>query len=138
MWPEFIHHLTLHFAIVLPMVMAAIGTYAVRANQKALIPLLRWGGWITLVLTAITVIAGVAAGGLSGGEEVLKHHRYLGILTAAVVVLAAISFEQGVRRKIEDLRTFSVAMWWTASFSVIGAGHWGTLGEHADVIPGLF
>lgn len=138
MWPEFIHHLTLHFAIVLPMVLAASGSYALRRDHEAFMPLLRWGGLVTLAITAITVIAGLIAGGFSGGEEVLRHHRYLGILTFVVVALAAISYDMGVRREIADLRSFAIAAWWVASLSVIGAGHWGTLGEHADVVSSLF
>lgn len=135
MWPDFIHHLTLHFAIVLPMVLAATGLYAHRADANGLTPLLRWGGLAALAFTLVAVASGLVAGGFSGGEQTLQHHRYLGVLTLCVVAVAAISYDHGVRRDIEDLRTFALGLWWVATFSVIGAGHWGGITEHTDVVP---
>ena len=135
MWPDFIHHLSLHFAIVLPMALAAGGTYERRCEIDALIPLIRWGGVVALVMTCVAVVSGLLAGGFSGGDETLQHHRYLGILTLVAVAIAAVGYDQAVRRKISDLQSFAVGMWWVASFAVIGAGHWGGIGEHSDVIP---
>ena len=135
MWPEFIHHLTLHFAIVLPMALAAVGTYEVRGERASLVPVVRWGGMLALTMTSLAVISGLIAGGFSGGEPTLQHHRYLGILTWIVVAMAAVGYDHGVRRDIGDLRTFGVGLWWVASFAVIGAGHWGGITEHTDVVP---
>lgn len=135
MWPEFIHHVTSHFALALPWVLAAAGLYAMRTDESPLIPLLRWGGWATFAMALITTATGLIGGGFTGGEEHLQHHRYLGILTFITVAVAAVGYEVGVRRGITDLRKFGVGVWWVASFATIGAGHWGVLAEHADVVP---
>ena len=135
MWPDFVHHLSLHFAIVLPMALAGTGLYALRTDTESLTPVLRWGGHFALAMTAITVASGLVAGGFSGGDETLQHHRYLGVLTFIVVAIAALGYDYGVRRDLRDVKKFGLAMWWVASFSVIGAGHWGGIGEHIDVVP---
>jgi hypothetical protein len=135
MWPDFLHHVTLHFAIVLPMVMAVVGTYILARQTDSLDPLFRSGAWATLVATALAVLSGLFAGGLSGGDEYLEHHRYLGMLTFCVVLTATLAFEVGHRRQIEDFRRFGLAIWWVASFAVVGAGHFGGLAEHFDVVP---
>ena len=133
--PEFIHHITLHFAIVLPMVLAVTGLYALRTDTDALIPLLRWGGHFTLAIAFVTAATGILAGGLTGGEEHLQHHRYLGILTTITIAIAALAFEIGIRRDEHRIRAFGLSIWWVASFATVGASHWGILAEHADVVP---
>lgn len=135
MWSEFIHHLTLHFTIVLPMVLAAVGLYSVRTDGSSLQGLIRWTGIAAVGFTVITVASGLIAGGFSGGEESMQHHRYLGITTSLVIALAAWSYDRGVRTSSGDWRSFGVAIWWVATLSVIGAGHWGGLSIHAEVIP---
>lgn len=135
MWPEFVHHVTSHFAIVLPMVLAGLGLYSLRRDDSVLIEIIRWGGDATLVLTAITAATGLYAGGFTGGEEHLQHHRYLGVLTLITAGIAAVSYDRGAARDIGDLRQFGVAVWWVTAFATIGAGHWGVLGEHADIVP---
>ena len=135
MWPEYLHHLTLHFAIVLPMILAAGGLYARRTSGAELFPILRWMGHFTLAITAIAVATGLVAGGFSGGEDSLQHHRYLGILAFIAVAIAALSYDHGTRQDIADLRGYGVAIWWVAAFAVIGASHWGTIAEHSDIIP---
>lgn len=135
MWPEFIHHIALHFVIVLPMVWAVFGLYAIRTNTRELAPLLCWGGHVTLAVAIVTTGTGLAAGGLSGGEEHLRHHRYLGILATITIAIAALGYDQGVRRDIRRLRAFGISMWWVASLATVGASHWGVLAEHADVVP---
>lgn len=117
------------------MVVAAVGLYALRTDESPLMPLVRWGGYIALGLTVVTAATGIYAGGWTGGEEHLQHHRNLGILTLMTAAVAAVSYDGGVRHDIDDLRKFGVAIWWVASFATIGAGHWGVLGEHADIIP---
>ena len=131
----FIHHITLHFAIVLPMVLAVTGLYALRTKTQALLPLLRWGGHATFAITVVTAVTGLLAGGLTGGEETLQHHRYLGILTTVTVAIAALSFDAGMRRDEPRLRAFGISIWWVASLATVGASHWGILAEHADVVP---
>ena len=136
MWAEILHHLTLHFPIVLTMVLAATGLYARRSEQgEALLPLMRYGGLITLALTTVATVSGLIAGGFTGGEEALQHHRYLGILSFVVIAAAALSFEFGLRHQNRDLRTFGTYLWWIAVFAVIGAGFWGGLGAHGDLTP---
>lgn len=135
MWPEFIHHLTLHFAIVLPMALAAVGLWSLKAGDGRYTALLRWGGLVTLALTVLTAVTGLLAGGFAGGEDHLIHHRYLGIMTTIVVAIAAVSYDYGVRRDSADWRSYGVGVWCVATFSTIGAGHWGVLAEHGDIIP---
>lgn len=135
MWADFVHHLTLHFTIVLPMVLAMAGLYSLRSDDEVLVPLIQWTGLFTLAVATITVATGLVAGGFSGGEEALQHHRYLGIMTFCVIAIAAIAYDQGVRRDITDLRAYGVTIWWVASVSVIGTGHYGGLGGHLDVVP---
>lgn len=141
MWPEFLHHLTLHFAIVLPMVMAALGTVALRPANLPVTPeapltfILRTGGALTFLATAAAVATGLATAGFSGGAEHLEHHRYLGILSFVVIFVAALAFEVGCRQDIDDLKRFGLRAWWIATFAVIGAGHFGGLGEHLDSVP---
>ena len=135
MWYEFLHHITLHFPIVLSMALAATGLYALRTDSDAFIPVLRWAGHLTLAITTVAVLSGLLAGGFTGGEETLQHHRYLGVLAFVVIALAALSYDYGVRHDISDFRSYGICLWWVASFAVIGAGHWGGLAEHRDVIP---
>ena len=135
MWPDFLHHLSLHFTIVVPMALAVVGAISLRHPSPGWTGLLRWGGHIALLMATITVATGLLAGGFSGGEEALQHHRYLGVLTFLVIALAALSFEGGLRRQSTDLQQFAIGLWWVASFSVIGAGHWGGVSVHPDVIP---
>lgn len=135
MWAEYIHHLTLHFTIVMPMVLAAAGLYAVRREVSSLEQPLRWGGFAALGFAVLTAVSGLIAGDVTGGEESLQHHRYLGMLTLLVIALAAIGYHRGVRRASSRWRAFGVGVWWVASFSVIGAGHYGGLVVHADAVP---
>ncbi|MFU8805460.1 MAG: hypothetical protein ACNA8W_16730 [Bradymonadaceae bacterium] len=139
LWFEYIHHITVHFPIVLTMVMAAVGLYATfRADTPELQRVLRWGGWITLAATTLAAISGIlTAPGLlgGGGEADLTHHRDLAITTWAVIILAAWTYDQGVRREHTDWRKFAVAMWCIAVFGIIGTGHWGGFGLHAESIP---
>lgn len=135
MWADYLHHITLHFPIVLTMTMAVVGLYALRTKSEDLIPLLRWGGHATLAFTAMAVVSGLVAGGISGGPETLQHHRYLGVTAFIVIALAAFSYEYGIRSQTTEWRSFALCLWWVASFAVIGAGHWGGWGAHTDVIP---
>lgn len=135
MWPDFLHHISLHFAIVLPMVMAAVGAYILAQKTESLDSLFRIGAWTTLIATTVAVATGLASAGLSGGPDHLEHHRYLGILTFSVVALATLAFEIGHRHQIDDLRKFGLAAWWIASLSVVGTGHFGGLAEHLDLVP---
>jgi hypothetical protein len=139
MWFEYLHHITVHFPIVLSMAMAAVGLYShLRADTPELHTVLRYGGWITLLFTSLAAISGIiSAPGLlgGGGEADLSHHRNLGVATWIVVALGAYGYEQGVRRQYRDWRGFAVAMWCIAVFGVIGTGHWGGSGLHGDSVP---
>jgi uncharacterized membrane protein len=144
MWPEYLHHITVHFPIVLTMAMAATGLYSLRRpDSPDLQVVLRWGGWLTLAMTSIAAISGIiSAPGLlgGGGEADLTHHRDLAITTWVVIALGAWSYNMGVRgdqpqQTSRDWRTFAVAMWCIAVFGVIGTGHWGGFGLHGDTIP---
>jgi hypothetical protein len=138
MWAEFLHHLTLHFPIVLSMVVASVGLWSLRDDAPQLRAFVRWAGWICLAFTTVTVAAGViAAPGLLGGEgpDALSHHRNLGVTTWVVTAIAAAGYEFGMRRGIDDWRKFGVGVWCVVVLGVIGTGHWGGTELHEDKLP---
>ena len=53
MWAEFIHHLTLHFPIVLSLVLAAIGLYSMKSDTDQIRVILPLGGWGSLLFTRV-------------------------------------------------------------------------------------
>lgn len=135
---EYIHHLTLHFPIVMTFVLCALGAATWRHETAQTRAFLRWAGWATLVLTTLAAISGIlSAPGILGGagEVVLRDHRDLGVTAWCVVALAAWSYDVGARRDEQDWRRFSVCIWGVAALAVLGAGHWGGLGEHAKIVP---
>ena len=135
---KFVHHLTLHFPIVMTMALAALGAWTMREESPATRSFLRWAGWATLALTTAAAVAGVLAapGPLGGqGPEVLRDHRDLGVTAWCVIALAAWAYDQGERREDALWRRFGVATWGVGALAAIGAGHWGGLGEHAEVVP---
>ena len=52
-----------------------------------------------------------------------------------MALLAAGAYESGVRSDSSDWRKYAVAMWAVAAFSAVGAGHWGGVAQHEDVVP---
>lgn len=140
MWPEFLHHLSLHFPIVLGLVLAAVGVWSWRSETPELRILMRVMGWIAFALTTAAVVSGIwAAPGWFGGEgsDRLAHHRNLGVTTWVVVAIAAFSYEHGFRNDSSDWRKFGVGLWCVVAFGVIGTGHWGGSEEHTDAVPWL-
>ena len=138
MWPEYLHHVLLHFPIVMSMALAALGVWTRHDEAPVVRSFLRGAGWITLALTSVAAISGIlAAPGWLGGDgtTALRDHRDLGVTAWAVIALAAGAYEIGARQDERDWRMFAVAMWCVASVAVIGAGHWGGSTEHADVVP---
>lgn len=138
MWFEFFHHISIHFPIVLVMVLAGIGLYALKNETPELQTVLRWAGWAAFAATSVALVSGIvsAPGWFGGGGSVaLTHHRDLGILTWVVVGLAVWSYEYGYRRDVRDLRSFGVMMWCVAVLAVIGAGHFGGGTLHDSVLP---
>lgn len=139
-WAVYLHHLTLHFPVVLTMVLAAVGVWSIYDETPQFRKLLRWGGWIAFGLTTVTVLSGLvtAPGWLGGGgSEGLSHHRSLGLMTWTVTGIAAWAYEKGVRLKSTDWRYFAAGAWCAASVSVIGTAHWGAAEEHPEAVPWL-
>ncbi len=137
---EFLHHLTLHFPIVLTLVWAVVGLWSLTDESETHRELLRWGGWLTAGLVTITVVSGIlAAPGWFGGEgsEGLRDHRNLGLTSWVVIIIAAFGYELGVRLSQKALRIFAVGVWCVACFSVIGTGHWGGSELHPEPVPWL-
>lgn len=135
---EYLHHVTLHFPIVMSLVLAAVGVWWVRADEPTLAVILRWGGWFTLAVTTITAISGiVAAPGVLGGDgpQGLSDHRNMGVMTWVVIATAAIAFEAGHRTAGRYTCRFAALCWGAAVFASIGAGHWGGSALHSDKIP---
>jgi hypothetical protein len=141
MWSQFLHHLSLHFPIVLVFLLAGIGLWTwIEGETERLRRLLRVVGWCAFAATTATVVSGTwaAPGWLGGGgSEGLSHHRWMGWTTWCVVGLAAWMFERGERESRPDLRRLSIGLWCVATFSVMGTGHWGGAEEHPEVVPWL-
>lgn len=138
MWPEFIHHITLHFPIVLALVIAGVGLWSLKDEAPQLRKFVRWVGWVCFAFTTVVVVSGIIAapGWLGGdGSPDLSHHRNLGLTTWVVVAIATFGYEYGVREDIADWRKFAVGIWCVASFAVIGTGHWGGTEQHQDKLP---
>lgn len=134
----FIHHLVLHFPIVLAFVLAAVGLWSVREETPQLRRFMRVGGWVCFGFVSVATVSGIiAAPGWFGGDgsPALSHHRNLGVSTWVVMALGAFSYEWGLRSEILDWRKFAVGVWCVGVFAVIGAGHWGGVDRHPDEIP---
>ncbi len=135
---EMIHHLTLHFPIVMPVALGLFGVMTLKEQTPGLHRAMRIGGWVTVVLASVAALTGIlSAPGWFGGEgpEVLSHHRWLGVTAWSVIVLAAWCYDRGVVREESDLRSYGVAMWWVAALAAWGAGHWGGVHNNPDVVP---
>lgn len=138
MWSSFLHHLTLHFPIVLSMVLAVVGLWSLRADSAQFRQMMRVGGWICFALTTVAAISGIAAApGWFGGDGSagLAHHRSLGVTAWALIAIAAFSYEWGVQKGEGDWRKFAVGVWCLAVFAVVGAGHWGGTERHPEELP---
>lgn len=138
MWSEFLHHITLHFPIVLTLVVAGVGLWSLRDEIPQFQLFIRGVGWMCFAMTTVTVISGIiAAPGWFGGEGTaeLSHHRNLGLTAWIVMGVAAFSYEKGIREAHTDWRKFGVGVWCVAAFAVVGAGHWGGTELHKDKLP---
>jgi len=135
---EWLHHVTLHFPIVMTFALAGLGAWTMREESERTVSFIRWAGWATFALTTVAVVAGIlsAPGWLGGdGPKVLSDHRDLGVTAWFVVGLAAWGYDHGVRHSDREFRLFGVAIWAVASFAVIGAGHWGGVGQYPELSP---
>ncbi|MGM0557186.1 MAG: hypothetical protein ACQEVA_12460 [Myxococcota bacterium] len=140
MWAEFIHHLSLHFPIVLALVLAGIGVWSWRSETPELRTLMRIIGWGAFAFTTVAVISGIlAAPGWFGGDGSarLSHHRNLGVTVWFTALIAALGYEYGHRHDMSDWRKFAAGVWCVVAFGVIGTGHWGGSEEHTDSVPWL-
>lgn len=138
MKPSFIHHLSLHFPIVLAFVLAGVGLWSLREDTPQLQRFMRVVGWVCFAFASVATVSGIMAtpGWFGGdGSEALSHHRNLGVSTWVAMAIAAFSYEWGLRTKITDWRKFAVGVWCVAAFGVVGTGHWGGADRHPDEIP---
>ena len=138
LWPEYIHHLTLHFPIAGSMLLAGVGIWWVRTDDPTLARLVRVVGWIVFAATTAAAVSGVAAApGILGGDgpQTLSDHRNMGITLWCVVAIAAIAFEVGLRKDEPYVKRFAALVWCAAAFGAVGAGHWGGSALHSDKIP---
>ena len=137
-WAEYIHHVTLHFPIVLSFVLAVVGVWWVRTEDPRLATFVRWTGWVTLAMASATMLSGiVAAPGILGGDgpQGLSDHRNMGVLAWCAIAIATIAFEVGTRAGQRYVRRFAALCWIAAAVAVVGAGHWGGSALHSDKIP---
>jgi hypothetical protein len=138
MWSEFLHHITLHFPIVLTLVIAGVGLWSLRDDIPQFQRFVRVVGWACFAATTVTVVSGILAApgwfGGDGGAE-LAHHRNLGLTAWIVMGLASASYEWGIRDANDDWRSFAIGVWCVTAFAVFGTGHWGGTELHQDKLP---
>lgn len=138
LWPEYIHHVSLHFPIAGSLLLACIGVWWVKTDDPTLGRLLRFAGWFVFGMTTAAAFSGIiAAPGILGGDgpQTLSDHRNMGVTLWCVAGVAAIAFEIGTRRNEAYLRRFAALCWCAAAFGAVGAGHWGGTALHSDKIP---
>lgn len=137
-WPEYIHHVSLHFPIVGSLFLAVVGVWWVKTDDIRLSVLIRWFGWFVFIMTSFAAISGIiAAPGILGGDgpQGLSDHRNMGVTLWCTAAVAAIGFEIGTRTHVAYVRKFAALCWCAAAFGAIGAGHWGGSALHSDKIP---
>lgn len=141
MWATYLHHITVHFPLVLSIVLAAIGLWSWQADETdQLDPILRWGGWAAFGIACIATVSGiVTAPGWFGGDGSvgLRHHRDMALTTICVMGLAAYTFEKFATGGHPDLRQVAIGLWCVAAFSIIGTAHWGGSELHREAVPWL-
>jgi hypothetical protein len=137
-WAIYLHHVLVHFPIVMPFVLGALGLWTRGGDDARVCSFLQWGGWATLALSTLVVVSGVvsAPGALGGeGSAALTHHRDLGVITWLIMAVAARSFHVGARDDERDRRMLGVTLWCVAAFAVVGAGHWGGSTNNPEKVP---
>lgn len=138
MWDAYIHHITVHFPIVMSFVLAVVGAWYVRTEDGRLFQFVRVAGGLTVAITLVAVVSGLFTAQefwVEDGPSVLEHHRNLGITVFCVMLTAAIAVEWGHRAAEIKAVKFGALLWIAAAFGVLGAGHWGGLGMHSDRVP---
>lgn len=137
-WPEYIHHITLHFPIAGSILLAPVAAWWVHTDDPRLEQVVRFGGAAIFAVTTVAVISGiVAAPGMLGGDgpQTLSDHRNMGVTVWSAMAAAVIGFEVGRRRAHDYTKRFGALCWIAVAFGVIGAGHWGGSALHSDTIP---
>ena len=138
MWADYLHHITVHFPIVMSFVLAGVGTWSVRDPAPQLVGFVRIGGAATLLITSVAVVAGLLITPEAPSDALtydLGHHRNLG-LTAWFAMAAAVgAYEYGVRHDEPGARGFGALAWWAIALAVVGAAHWGGSTLHGEVMP---
>ncbi len=138
MWDAYLHHITVHFPIVMSLVLAAVGVWYVKTEDARLFTFVRVAGAITASITLVAVISGLVTAQhfwTEEGPDVLIHHRNLGITVLCVMLIAAAAVEWGHRADEIRAVKFGALLWVASAFGVLGAGHWGGSGVHSDVVP---
>lgn len=138
MWDSYLHNITIHFPIVMSMVLAAVGVWYVRSEADTLRDFIRFGGAITLGITLVAAVSGLLTAQMywtEEGPEVLIHHRNLGLLLTSVMIAAVGCFEYGVRKSESALKKLGALLWIACVLAAVGVGHWGGSGVHSDTIP---
>lgn len=138
MWADYLHHITVHFPIVMSFVLAGVGTWSLHDPAPQLTGFMRVGGGATLLITSVAVISGLLITPDTLTEVLvydLGHHRNLGLSAMAAMVSAVGAYEYGVRRDEAGARGFGALAWWAVALAVLGAAHWGGSTLHADRVP---
>ena len=138
MWAPYLHHITVHFPIVMSLALAAVGIWYLRAGHAPLLVAVRFAGAATLVITSVSVVAGFLSAEpywTTDGPDVLIHHRNLGLLVWVVMATGVGAMEWGLKNDDDRVTRFGVVVWIAVAFAAIGAGHWGGSGVHSDIIP---
>ncbi len=133
-----LHHITLHFPIVLAFVLAALGVYTVKRDLPVLWTLMIWTSRAAALMTSVAAISGLLAAQAlwtDDGPYVLIHHRNLGLLGWAASLAAFGGLEWGRIENEPRAMRFGALCWIAVALAMLGAGHWGGSGLHNDIIP---
>lgn len=134
----YLHHVILHFPIVLLPTVAGIGLYAVGKQSAPLYTLLRVVSWVSVGFMLLAMISGwLSAPGHVSPEQLgrLEHHRDLALTVGVVGVVAGGCVERGARSQSRDWWVAGVGFWCIAAFGILGVGHWGGSMLNADLVP---
>lgn len=138
MWGFYLHHITVHFPIVLAFVMAGVGVWYLKVGHAPLLILLRVVGAAAFAITTVAVISGFVSAEAfwtADGPHVLIHHRNLGLLAWFAMAIAAGATEWGCRNDETRVARFGILTWCAVALAAVGAGHWGGSGVHSDRVP---
>jgi solute:Na+ symporter, SSS family len=129
-----------HLFNALTFALAAVLIAGVNLFALALIihTLIGWPTWLSIVVSALFVLAYITLGGLSGAiyNEVLQFFVIIaGLVPLVIIGLKAVGGWSGLQAKVDHTKLGAHAF---SSWSGVGAGHWtNPLGDWIGIVFGL-